>query len=113
MTYLHVLHAHPPLCPTVRALRAGLAGRWRPRLAVAQRLCQLGEVDLGGGLAHPVSGLLGNVQVTAGVVIRRFRFPHSAVGISERPAGPTLSDLQTVISSPPRLNAICISLMSI
>ena len=62
-------------------------------LAISKTLAQFREVLLSRGLACPVSGLLGDVQMSGGVVVGRLRLPHGAVSVTQRPAGSPLSNL--------------------
>ena len=84
---LHVLHTPPPAGRGTG--RADLAAP----LTQAETLAQLVEVDLSGGLSRPVSGLLGNLKVSGGVVIGRLRLPHGAVGVTKGPASSPLTHL--------------------
>ena len=60
---------------------------------MAAHLAQLGEVLLRGGLARPVARLLGDVQVSAGVVEGGLRLAHGAVRVTQGPARAALANL--------------------
>ena len=62
-------------------------------LVMAAHLAQLSEVLLRGGLARPVARLLGDVQVSAGVVEGGLRLAHGAVRVTQGPAGAALANL--------------------
>ena len=63
--------------------------------AAAKTLAKLVQVDLSSGLTCPVTGLLGDLQVSGGVVVGRLCLSHCAVGVTKGPTGSALSHLHT------------------